>query len=89
MEICLIFKNHGLKIKIECNKKVVNYLDVTFDLIKGEHRPCRKENNTHWWPQSRGVTDAAPPPGAGTVGVKGGFYDYFRFIFTPAQNNSQ
>ena len=32
-EICQIFKDQGLKIKIECNKKVVNYLDVTFDLL--------------------------------------------------------
>ena len=45
-EICQIFRNLGLKIKIECNKKVVNYLDVTLDLFKSEHRPFRKENNT-------------------------------------------
>ena len=40
-EICQIFRNLGLKIKIECNKKVVNYLDVTLDLVRGEHRPFR------------------------------------------------
>ena len=45
-EICRIFRNLGLKITIECNKKVVNFLDVTLDLFKGEHRPFRKENNT-------------------------------------------
>ena len=40
-EICQIFRNLGLKIKIECNKKVVNYLDVTLDLVRGEHRLFR------------------------------------------------
>ena len=31
--ICKIFSDHNLKITIEANKKCVDYLDVTFDLI--------------------------------------------------------
>ena len=34
-----IFKDHGLDIIIQCNMKVVNYLDVTFDLSDGTYKP--------------------------------------------------
>ena len=40
-----IFKDKGLDIVIECNKKVVNYLDVTFNLEDGSHRPFRKPDD--------------------------------------------
>ena len=30
-----IFKNNGLDVIIECNMKIVNYLDVTFNLNGG------------------------------------------------------
>jgi hypothetical protein len=31
-DICSIFNNHGLKITIEANKKIVDFLDVTLNL---------------------------------------------------------
>ena len=33
-----IFKEHGLDVTIQCNIKVVNYLDVTFNLNDGTYR---------------------------------------------------
>ena len=44
-----MFKQKGLQIIIECNLKVVNYLDVTFNLNDGSYRPYRKPNDeTHY-----------------------------------------
>ena len=40
-----VFREKGLEIVIECNKKVVNYLDVTFDLNDGSYRPFRKPDD--------------------------------------------
>ena len=40
-----IFKANDLKITIEANKKVVNFLDVTLDLNTGEYMPYMKPNN--------------------------------------------
>ena len=40
-----IFKDHGLDIVIQCNMKVVNYLDVTFNLSDGTYKPYTKPNN--------------------------------------------
>ena len=34
-----LFKNNGLNVIIECNMKIVNYLDVTFNLNDGTYRP--------------------------------------------------
>ena len=31
-EICRIFNNNGLRITIEANKQIINFLDVTFNL---------------------------------------------------------
>ena len=45
-EICKVFSNNGLKITIEANKKIVNFLDVTLNLNKGTHEPYAKPNNT-------------------------------------------
>ena len=43
-----MFKQTGLQIIIECNLKVVNYLDATFNLSDGSYRPYRKPNDeTH------------------------------------------
>ena len=39
------FKKHGLNITIQTNQKIVDYLDVTFDLNNGSFRPYRKPNN--------------------------------------------
>ena len=44
--ICEIYKSNGLRITIEANKKVVNYLDVTLDFNRGTHRPYLKPGNT-------------------------------------------
>ena len=45
-DLCTIFRNHGLKIIIEANKKTVNLLDVTLDLSNGKYMPYTKPNNT-------------------------------------------
>ena len=37
-----LFKKCGLDIIIECNKKVVDYLDVTFNLKDGTYKPYHK-----------------------------------------------
>ena len=39
------FRDHGLKITIEANKTIVNFLDVTLDLQSGKHYPFTKEGN--------------------------------------------
>ncbi len=44
-QICKVFKSNGLKITIDANKKIVNFLDVTLDLNKGTHEPYLKPNN--------------------------------------------
>ena len=40
-ELHKIFEQFGLKITAEANLHVVNFLDVTFDLTSGKHRPYR------------------------------------------------
>ena len=44
-ELCKIFRENDLNIKIEANKTIVNFLDVTLDLQSGEHYPYTKEGN--------------------------------------------
>ena len=44
-EICRIFRNHGLSITIEANKKHVNFLDISMDLNEGVFKPFMKEND--------------------------------------------
>ena len=39
-----IFKEHGLDIT-QCNMKVANYLDVTFNVNDGTYKPYRKPKN--------------------------------------------
>jgi hypothetical protein len=41
-DIQKIFRDKGLDIVIECNKKIVDYLDATMDLNNGTHKPYRK-----------------------------------------------
>ncbi|KAL5014501.1 hypothetical protein ScPMuIL_008771, partial [Solemya velum] len=38
-------KKYGLKITIEANKKIVNFLDVTLNLNNGKYSPYNKPNN--------------------------------------------
>lgn len=45
-EICKIFSENNLKITIEANKKIVNFLDVTLNIAKQEHSPYMKPDNT-------------------------------------------
>ena len=40
-----MFKNKGLDIIINCNMKIINYLDVTLNLNDGSYRPYKKPND--------------------------------------------
>ena len=44
-EITLIFKNENLNIEIECNKAIVNYLDIELNLSKNSYQPYHKPEN--------------------------------------------
>jgi len=44
-EVSNVFKSNGLKITIDANKKIVNFLDVTFDLANESYKPYTKPNN--------------------------------------------
>ena len=45
-QICKVFEELGLRIDVEVNLKIVNFLDVTFDLSTGLFKPYLKPNNT-------------------------------------------
>ena len=45
-EICRIFNANGLRITIEANKQVINFLDVTFNLSRNTFQPYTKPNTT-------------------------------------------
>ena len=45
-EITTIFKNNGLRITMEANKKSVNFLDVTLNLAGNSYSPYSKPNST-------------------------------------------
>ena len=40
-----IFRENELKVTIQCNLKIVDYLDVTFNLTDSSYRPFNKTNN--------------------------------------------
>ena len=44
-EVHKVFEQFYLKITAEANLHVVNFLDVTFDLTTGKHKPYRKPND--------------------------------------------
>ena len=44
-ELCKIFRDNDLKITVEANTTVVNFLDVTLDLKSGKYYPYTKEGN--------------------------------------------
>ena len=44
-DLCNIFGKHGVKITIEANKQIVNFLDVSLNLSDGTHMPFNKSNN--------------------------------------------
>ena len=43
--MCKIFKRNSLQITIEANKKVVDFLDITFDLRTEIYKPYKKPNS--------------------------------------------
>ena len=45
-QICQVFTNNNLKITVEANKKIVNFLDVTLDLNTGKFKPYSKPSST-------------------------------------------
>ena len=45
-EICRIFNNNGLRITIEANKQIINFLDVTFNLNRSTYQPFTKPNTS-------------------------------------------
>ena len=45
-EICRIFNCNGLRITIEANKKIISFLDVTFNLNNSTYQPYKKPNTT-------------------------------------------
>ena len=44
-QIAAIFKKYDLKITIDVNKKIINFLDVSFDLEKEEYKPYKKPDD--------------------------------------------
>ena len=44
-KLCALFRDEGLKITVETNQYVVNYLDVTLNLKDHTYRPFLKPNN--------------------------------------------
>ena len=44
-DIQKLFKDNHLNITIQCNLKIVNYIDVTFNLSNATYRPFCKPNN--------------------------------------------
>ena len=40
-----VFKNNGLGVITYCNMKIVNYLDIPFNLNDGTYRPYQKSDN--------------------------------------------
>ena len=45
--------NFGLSVKIEKSEKIVNFLDVTFNLTSGKYKPYRKPNDTPLYVNTR------------------------------------
>ena len=43
--ICKVFEENGLKITIEANKKIIDYLDITMDLTNNTYKPFMKPGN--------------------------------------------
>ena len=44
-KLCALFRKHNLKITVDCNLTIVNYLDVTLDLSLERYMPYMKPNN--------------------------------------------
>ena len=57
-DITKIMKDQGLKIEVKSNLKVVDYLDITFNLNDGSYKPFNKPNNN---PRYVHVQSSHPP----------------------------
>ena len=44
--VCRIFNSNGLRITIEANKQIINFLDVTFNLNRSTYQPFTKPNTS-------------------------------------------
>lgn len=44
-DVTEIMKANGLKLDVKCNLKIVDYLDITFNLEDGSYKPYKKPNN--------------------------------------------
>ena len=44
-----LFKQHHLNLEIKCNLKIIDYLDIMFDLATGLLKPYNKTNNIPWY----------------------------------------
>ena len=52
-EICKVFAKNSLRITVEANKKVVNFLDVTLDLTTEKYKPYSKPATTPLYVHSK------------------------------------
>ena len=52
-EICKVFAKNNLRVTIEANKKVVNFLDVTLDLTTEKYKPYSKPTTTPLYVHSK------------------------------------
>ena len=52
-DLCAIFNQFGLKITIEANMKIINFLDVTLNLSTGKYQPYSKPNNVPLYVNSK------------------------------------
>ena len=57
-----MFQNKRLDIIINCNMKIVNYLDVTLNLNDGSYRPCKKPNEETNYIHVNSDHPPPPPP---------------------------
>ena len=44
-KLCKIFIQHGLNVTVECNLRITDFLDITFDLRTKKYCPYRKVKN--------------------------------------------
>ena len=46
-KLCKIFKDNDLRIAVEANKKVTDFLDITLDLHTGSYKPKKNKTERH------------------------------------------
>ena len=45
-KLCRIFKHNDLRVAVEANKKVTDFLDITLGLPTGSYKPYKEPNDT-------------------------------------------